>query len=329
MRRILLTCTLPAVLAMFAAAADEPLGNGAQVASPPVIAGWIRELDAPTFVRREAAGRRLLDLGREAVEPIAAAVEQPLSLEAVQHAMRVLEGIAAGGDPETTVVVKQTLVRLARSKNVTTAAKARESLRNHQQRILALLERCGAAVEQNEGVVYSVSFDSARVLGENLKLLHELPDIIHLSCGTALMDDAGLAAIAGLPKLRELNLFQASITDAGLKHLRSFPELRRVPMGFTNVTDRGLAELKDLTQLEYIGLRGDQITDAGLPQLKNLVNLTGLHLGETKVTDAGLPHLYGFKKLQTLSIWQTKATEAGFAELRKQLPQAELRTTSQ
>ena len=310
------------------------------------IAEWARQLDDDAFSVREAASRNLLKAGQAAIEPVAAAAAGS-SLEVTTRSIDILAELASAG--ATARPAKEALSKLATSEHPATAVRASKALRAYQQRIAATLARSGAQVQTRDGQFVAVNFDAATELGENLRLLHELPDVEEVSLSNPLMDDAGLAELAGLPRLRELNLFNSRVSDAGLKHLKTLPSLRRVPMGMTQVTDRGLVHLKDLTQLEYVGLRGNQVTDAGLVHLKNLTNLTGLYLGETKVTDAGLvhlrplaklnmllldqtkvgdaglEHLNGLEELRDLDLSDTQVTAAGVAGLKKALPQVEIR----
>jgi hypothetical protein len=280
------------------------------------IAQWIRRLDDDSFKVRESASKHLLQSGKAAISAVAAAAIGD-SLEVTERALRILDELASSTDVSTARAAKEALTKLAASKHSAAAVRARTALRSYQQRVVGTLERCGARVQTTGDRIVSVNFDAAKVLGENLRLLHELPDVEHLSFETPLMDDDGLAALKGLPQLRDLNLYRSRVGDAGLKYLKTLPSLRRVPMGETRVTDKGLVHLKDLTQLEYVGLRGDRVTDAGLVHLKDLTNLTGLYLGETKVTDAGLVHLRRLTKLNWLLLHHTQVSDAGLEHLKE------------
>ncbi len=327
MIRNMRTCSLTfglVVVAACAAARAAEVGDEAP-ASVEQIAGWIEQLEDRSYVVREAAEKSLLAAGSPAIEPVARAAGGK-SAEASHRGLRILAEWASSETVATAAAASKSLAELAGSKHPA-AGKARQALRARLDRLIAALERCGAVVSMNNDQVAAVNFDDAAVLGDNLRLLHELPDVTYLSFVTPLMDDAGMAAIQGLPRLEQLSLYRSRIGDEGLKHLKTFPKLRRVPMGETLVTDRGLVHLKDLQQIEYIGLRANDVTDAGLVALKNLKTLTHLHLGETQVTDAGLEHLKGLSALGTLELWQTRATEAGAARLREALPQLRINLT--
>lgn len=278
------------------------------------IAQWIEELGDQSFAARDSASRELVKSGEAAIEAVAAAAVGD-SLEVTVRVIRILEELSSPADSPAAGSAKQALAKLAASKHPAVALRARMALRASQLRIVAALERSGARVSSSGDRIVSVNFDAAKTLGPNLRLLHELPDLEHLSFSTTLMNDAGLAELQGLPRLRALNLYRSRVGDSGLKHLATLPSLRRVPMGETQVTDEGLVHLKDLTQLEYIGLRGNRVSDAGLVHLQKLTNLEGLYLGETQVTDAGLVHLRDLTKLTMLRLDQTEVSDVGLEHL--------------
>lgn len=277
-------------------------------------ARWIRQLDDRSFAVREGAAKRLLKSGKAAAEAVATAATGD-SPEVTYRALRILDELASSEEVGNARAAREALAKVAASKH-SAADDARRLLRAYQLRVAATLQGSGARVGIRDEKIVLVSFDQATALGENLLLLHELPDLEELSFSTPLMDDDGLARLKGLPRLRELNLFQSRVGDEGLKCLKTLPSLRRVPMGKTRVTDAGLAHLKDLTHLEYVGVRGNQVTDAGLVHLEKLTNLTGLYLGETKVTDAGLAHVRHLTKLSMLVLNQTEVSDTGLEHLK-------------
>jgi len=283
-------------------------------ASDKQIAQWVQQLDHDSFHLRDMASRHLLKSGTAAIASLTTAATGD-SPEVTERAMRILSQLTSSTDGPTARAAKEALTTLVRSNHPSASARAQEALRDHLQRLIAKIESCGATVATRDGKSYSVDFDAARELGENLRLVHELPEVIDISLSNPLVDDDALAALQGLPKVRQLNLFQSKVSDAGMKYLKTFPSLKRVPMGQTRVTDKGLVHLKDLTQLEYVGLRGNQVTDAGLVHLKGLINLTGLYLGETKVTDVGLAHLKSLTKLNELMLDHTQVSDAGVEHL--------------
>jgi hypothetical protein len=333
-------------------AAAHAAEKGPAAPSAEEIARWVRQLDDDSFPVRESASKGLLRAGKAAIRALTVAAAGD-SLEVTERALRILGELGSSPEGETARVARAALKDLAGSRHPAASDRARRALHAYREKIAAEMERCGARVTVCDDGTTAVNFDSATALGENLRLLHELPDVTYLSFSTPLMDDDGLARLKDLPRLRELNLYRSRVGDGGLKYLKTLPGLRRVPMGETRVTDAGLVHLKDLTHLEYVGLRGNRVTDAGLVHLKDLTNLNGLYLGETKVTDAGLlhlrrltkltflpldhtrvsnsglEHLQGLTALEYLNLSATRVTEAGVARLRMALPQAQIRMKDQ
>ena len=193
------------------------------------IAQWVKDLDNKAFAVREAATSKLIAAGKPAVGAVAAAAVGN-SLEATQRVFRILGELSESPDSDTVDAVKVALVKLAASDNKAASAGAREGLRRFQLRAKRQLEESGASVRMEEDRVVGVSFDTAKVIGPSLRLLHELPDITYVSLSNQKAGDEELAALRGLKKLNYLNLYHSKITDAGLVHLKHLPALKHVPM---------------------------------------------------------------------------------------------------
>jgi hypothetical protein len=282
------------------------------VPSADSVRGWVRDLDDDRFEVREAASRKLVQAGRQAI-PAAAEAAGADSLEVASRAIAVLRSLSVCTDGDTAAAATAALERLAASKN-TAAAPARRALLFRQHEAARALLRCGARIDISpDSPVTVVGLDEAELTPRTFALLRALPELEDLSLGNPRMDDAGMSELRGLTMLQSLNLYRSGVGDDGLKVLKGLPALRRVPMGETKVTDAGLVHLRDLEHLEYVGLRGDRVTDAGLVHLRSLKNLTGLHLGETQVTDAGLIHLRALTRLSWLTLAKTKVTDAGLS----------------
>ena len=152
-------------------------------------------------------------------------------------------------------------------------------------------------------------------------------EITRLNLEDTPITNAQLVHLEGLTNLAYLGLSRTRITDAGLMHLEGLTNLTKLTLGNTPITDAGLVHLKGLTNLQTLSLYGTQITDAGLVHLEGLTNLQKLFLDGTHVTDAGLEHLKGLTKLERLYLYlnRTQITDAGVAELKKSLPNCEIR----
>ena len=75
----------------------------------------------------------------------------------------------------------------------------------------------------------------------------------------------------------------------------------------------------------HIYLNRPAVDDGMLVHLEGLRNLDSLDIGGTQVTDTGLGHLRGLTKLRWLGLSYTQATEEGIEELRKALPNCDIR----
>lgn len=161
--------------------------------------------------------------------------------------------------------------------------------------------------------------------------------------------DAVLKELGGLVNLTELILYDSPVTDVGLGEVKKLRSLAVLGLRKTKVTAAGLAELRPLTGLTYLDLRDTQVTDAGLKELAAFKALSVLGLSDTAVTEAGLRELRGLKnlkvlglagikvtdtggkilrefhRLDVLDLRRTEVTEATVAELKRALPDCEIR----
>ncbi|MBI83469.1 MAG: hypothetical protein CMJ81_09755 [Planctomycetaceae bacterium] len=156
---------------------------------------------------------------------------------------------------------------------------------------------------------------------------NDVGEITRLNLEDTPITNTQLAHLAGLANLEYLGLSRTRITDAGLVHLEGLANLTKLTLGNTPITDAGLGHLKGLTNLQTLSLYGTRITDAGLVHLEGLTNLQKLYLDGTQITDAGLEHLEGLTRLERLYLYlnRTQITDAGVAELKKALPNCEIR----
>ncbi len=161
--------------------------------------------------------------------------------------------------------------------------------------------------------------------GTGLVHLKGLGALRRLSLGKSSISDAGLEHIKGLTNLQYLSLGHTQVTDAGLKHLSGLTNLQGLGIGNEQVTEVGLEHLRGLTNLHRLFLGNTQVTDAGLEHLRGLTNLRLLFLNNTQVTDAGLEHLSGLTNLQILELENTRVTATGVTDLRKALPDCQIR----
>lgn len=95
-------------------------------------------------------------------------------------------------------------------------------------------------------------------------------------------------------------------------------------LGTTQISDSGLKRIAHFPNLTMLYLNHTKVTDAGIAYLPSLKSLVYLNLVDTRVTDKGLPPLAQMKQLKTIYLWQTQVTPAGIAQLKTQVPGAEI-----
>jgi hypothetical protein len=290
---------------------------GAPVPAPPPssaeLRDAVRDLDHERYRVRTIAARKLLNAGKDAIEPLAKAAVSGTPT-AADRAVKILCELAFNGTNETMTAARAAL-RLVAAADGPGGEGARAALRQQRGQVIDKMQLAGASFQFNDEKVRAIYFDQAKGLDSLLPLLAEFPEVEELSFSTKQFNDAGMKHLVGLKNVKWLNLYASDIGDDALKRLKEFPKLETVPMGSTRVTDAGLKHLADLTQLEYVGLRDNNVTDAGLVHLEKLTNLTGLTLQETKVTDAGLARLKPLTNLNHLRLQTTAITDAGLEHL--------------
>ncbi len=143
-----------------------------------------------------------------------------------------------------------------------------------------------------------------------------------------------LERIVGKEQLNESKLFERAIkiqlsgpeiSDDRIAQLSGMSRLRGLDIRRSAVTDAGLAHLIGLSGLKYLILDRTAVTDDGLALLQRLPNLRTLSLDRTAITDAGLVHLASVPSLQRLHVNQTRVTDQGVADLKKALPECDIR----
>jgi len=120
-----------------------------------------------------------------------------------------------------------------------------------------------------------------------------------------MLDDEGLACLAGLSNLEELDLSYTAAGDRGMASLAHLVQLRKLvlsragirhlpsgQMDFSSVIgDEALTHLAGLTRLEYLDLSLTDVTDEGLVHLEPLANLRTVRHSDTRVTATGIQRL--------------------------------------
>lgn len=137
--------------------------------------------------------------------------------------------------------------------------------------------------------------------------------------------DSGLENFQNLTKLHTLELNGTSVTGVGLTHLKNLRGLYVLDLSDSNVNDDGMLYIKELKNLYTLILVSTKVTDASLSHLRSLPNLRTLYIGNTSITDRGLEYLKSVKSLSSLNLVGARVTGAGIAELKKALPNLDIK----
>ena len=174
-------------------------------------------------------------------------------------------------------------------------------------------------------------FESSDIGDDEIDILLPLHSLTHINMqSNKKITAAGLAKLASLPKLAALNVrVSPQLTDDDLAMLETFPAL--IDLRLLGVTDQGLAHVGRLPKLRQVLLIRFNITDEGIASLANLPILDILMFQQgVGLTDANLSNLAKLTKLRRLDFFFCDdVTEEGIAELRKVMPQCEIRFFSE
>ncbi len=188
------------------------------------IAGWIEQLSAPQFARREAATKSLLAAGEAAVPPLAAAIPTA-DLEAASRGIEILRDMLA--DEALAEAAEAALERCAEAGDATAARLAAAALDFHVLGMAAAarerLESLGAVFREQpaaaQGAVEIELGDDWKGTSADLRELTRLPRLEGLAFHGVPLDDQALAVIGRLRTLERLELFGTGLDDAALAGL--------------------------------------------------------------------------------------------------------------
>ncbi len=123
----------------------------------------------------------------------------------------------------------------------------------------------------------------------------------------------------------EFHLSGRSLTDDQLVHVAQLQDVTSLNLKRTQITSAGLVHLKGMKSLQLLHLEMTAVGDQGMEHLGGLKNLKYLNLYGTEVTDKSLLKLAGLKNLRRLYVWQTGVTEKGVLQLKRQLPNLQVK----
>ena len=163
-----------------------------------------------------------------------------------------------------------------------------------------------------------VMFWDPNTSDDDIKSIHKLPGLQHLSLRGVNVTDASVPVLLKTRRLKGLNLSRASLSPIGLGRLASLEAIRSLTLhgnSFSNEHFKTLPEFRNLETLQVIDapISGDGLTSIG--------NMQGLkHLDFLRcptVTDSGVKSLSGLRNLEGLSILQGTITDASTKTISK------------
>ena len=172
--------------------------------------------------------------------------------------------------------------------------------------------------------------------GEGLASLPAMPDLVSLDIqrtGERYAPEhmEGIARQAGLRSLRITAHLDSNECVARLTPLRQLRHFHHgLPfsggMGPPVLSDETLSALAEMPTLESISLYEGRYTTEGLAELVRLPNLSALEIPNSRgTTDAILAPISRMKSLRSLYLRGDDLTEEGLAELKRALPECEIR----
>lgn len=159
-------------------------------------------------------------------------------------------------------------------------------------------------------------------------LLGNLKELEELNVSASNVSDLIVERLKNCPEIRILNLNGTKVTGRGFQVFKDQEELRLaiVKLRESAVTDEGLAGLNKATSIEVLDLSHTNISDTGIQNIYDLKRLKQLDLeGCKKITDKSVNTLKLFKNLTSLNLEGTSLTADGVAQLRKLLPDCEIK----
>jgi hypothetical protein len=203
-----------------AARSDE----SAAAATAEQIAGWIEQLGAPQFARREAATKSLLAAGRPAVAPLTVAI-QAGDLEVASRGIEILRDMLAA-DPPLAAAAEAALEACA--EGVRPAARLAASILDfhHLGQGAAARERLGSLgavfVDPPPAAEAGLRVELGRAWkggGGDLEELTRLPRLKSVAVHGVPVDERGLAVLGRLEGVSRIELFGTGLADDAIAAL--------------------------------------------------------------------------------------------------------------
>lgn len=269
-------------LILLIASGTAPVAAQETSPKPEVIEGWVRDLGAARYSKRDAATKSLIETGAAAIKPVNEGIAQH-GLEVTTRGIYVLQQLAVAGDEATEASARTSLERIAAARVTAAARHARDALSKldalRQQRALDELERLGALVDRTYqetsswlGPLFMIEINSNwRGGADDLRWLQYLHDVQQITFVGPQVEDAWLARIAGMPNVKLVKIKRANITDAGLAPLKTLEQLEFVRLLYMDIGDDAVVHLVPCQRATKIDLFGTKVTGKGEDELRKAV----------------------------------------------------------
>ena len=220
---------------------------------------WVEDLGSDQFARREAAARSLERVGREALEPLAAAMRAG-DLEVVARGVEIVRGMLDSDNPDVAAEAEHALEELAERGEEPVAHMAASVLEFHflgmGDEARSRLELLGATItpEPGGGAGIDVLIGAGwRGTAEDLRQVARLRGVARVSLHGVAIDGSVVAVLGRLRGLRILNLYGTGIDDQAARALAARLPDAEIDMrkgGKLGVSAAGLAGPCEIRQVQ-------------------------------------------------------------------------------
>ncbi|MFM8952777.1 MAG: PDZ domain-containing protein [Planctomycetaceae bacterium] len=200
---------------------------GAEQAPESQIAGWVEQLGAAQFARREAAATSLVDAGQAAIAPLEQAIRSG-ELEVAARGIEILRDMLAADDPATAAAAERLLDSLAEQGEPPLAQLAASVLDFHlvgeAEQARRAVEEAGAVVRERPLVAGQRGLDvelgpAWRGGVAGLRQLARLRGLTSVSVHGMPIDATAAAVLGRLRGVRRIDLYGTGIPESAVAKL--------------------------------------------------------------------------------------------------------------
>ena len=190
---------------------------------------WVADLDSGEFAVRQAASRKLREVGLVAIKPLATAADGRQS-EVTRRAVDVLDSLCESDDDDVADAARNALERLVHSTHRLPAHRASVVLRGQRlrQQRAALVE-----IQRLGGAVTAAGVDDGELVIGSLVLGRKWE-----------AGDDGLRYLAKLGRIEQLKLYGPQFTDESLEHLEKLTGVQTLKLYATEISEEGQLHLQ-------------------------------------------------------------------------------------